>query len=116
MKTRIAALCAWLLFPLMAGAHAHLETTQPANGSVINAPPANFLLKFSEPVRLTSLSLLKAGAREPQKIAALPTAASAQITIPAPTLLPGSYELRYRVVSADGHIVSDSVHFTFANP
>jgi methionine-rich copper-binding protein CopC len=116
VKARIAALCAWLLFPLMAGAHAHLETAQPAEGSVISAAPEKFVLRFSEPAQLTALSLLKVGAREPQKIATQPAAASAQISIPAPPLGPGTYELRYRVLSADSHIMSGSVHFTIALP
>jgi len=116
VKARIAALCAWLLFPLMAGAHAHLESAQPADGSVITAPPEKFVLRFSEPAQLTSLSLLKVGVREPQKIGALPTVSSAQISIPAPPLDPGTYELRYRVLSADSHIMSGSVHFTIAMP
>jgi methionine-rich copper-binding protein CopC len=41
---------------------------------------------------------------------------SAQISIVAPALGPGSYELRYRVLSADSHIMSGSVHFTIAMP
>jgi copper resistance protein C len=117
---RIAALCAWLLlpvlFPPLAAAHAHLESAQPADGSVINTLPGQFVLRFSEPAQVTSLRLLKAGVPEPQKIAATPAPASAQISIPAPRLEPGSYELQYRVLSADGHIVSGSVHFTIAMP
>jgi len=116
VKLRIAVLCAWLLFPLMAGAHAHLEAAQPADGSVITAAPDKFILSFSEPAQLTSLSLLKTGVSEPQNIATPPTAMSAQISIPAPALGPGSYELRYRVLSADSHIMSGSVHFTIAMP
>jgi methionine-rich copper-binding protein CopC len=116
VKARIAALCAWLLFPLMAGAHAHLEAAQPADGSVITAAPGQFILKFSEPAQLTSLTLLKAGEHEPQKIAPLPAVTSTLISIPAPPLGPGVYELRYRVLSADGHIMAGSVHFTIAKP
>lgn len=116
MKLRLAALCAWLLLPLVAAAHAHLEAAQPADGSVITAAPDKFVLSFSEPAQLTSLSLLKTGVSEPQKIAALPSAMSAQISIVAPALGPGSYELRYRVLSADSHIMSGSVHFTIAMP
>jgi methionine-rich copper-binding protein CopC len=116
VKARIAALGAALLFPLLAAAHAHLESAQPAEGSVITALPDQFVLRFSEPAQLTSLSLLKAGVREPQKIASTPAPASTQINIPAPRLEPGSYELQYRVLSADGHIMSGSVHFKIAMP
>ena len=116
MKSRIAALCTWLLLPLMAGAHAHLGASEPADGSVITAAPEQFTLKFSESAHLTSLTLLKAGEHEPQKISPLPAVTNTLISIPAPPLGPGVYELRYRVLSADGHIMSGSVHFTIAKP
>lgn len=117
MKVPIAALCACLmLLPLIAAAHAHLQSAEPAEGSVITAAPAKFTLKFSEPAQLTALSLLKAGTQQPQKIAAMAAESSTDISAPAPPLGPGSYELRYRVISADGHIMSGSIHFTIATP
>jgi len=118
VKLRIAALCAWLAFPLIAGAHAHFQASQPADGSVVSPFPEKFVLRFSEPAQLTSLSLLKTGVREPLKIPSLPAVTSTEISIPVHGLSvgPGSYELRYRVLSADGHIMSGSIHFTIANP
>ena len=114
MTIRIAVLAACLLFPLLAGAHAHLEAVEPADGSTVPAAPENYILRFSEPAQLTSQTLLKVGEQEPRKIAPLPAVTSTQISIPARPLAPGSYELRYRVLSADGHIISGSVHFTIA--
>jgi methionine-rich copper-binding protein CopC len=114
LKSLIAGLCLLLLWPLAAVAHAHLVQALPADGSVIGTPPAQFSLKFSEAATLTALSLHKQGEPQPQKIAPLPATASAQINIPAPPLAPGIYELSYRLISADGHVMGGSVHFTIA--
>jgi len=103
-------LLAWL-WPLAALAHAHLEQAQPADGSS-GAAPAQLLLKFSEQTHLTALTLQKSGEAQVRKIEPLPTAANAQFTLPAPHLDPGAYELRYRLISADGHPMAGSLRFT----
>ena len=114
MKSGAVCLCAMLLWPIAAAAHAHLQQSLPAEGSVVSSAPAQFMLKFSEAAQLTALSLQKQGEPQAQKIQPLPTAASAEISVAAPRRDPGIYELRYRVVSADSHVVSGSVHFTVA--
>jgi methionine-rich copper-binding protein CopC len=108
------ALCAWalLLWPIAALAHAHLLQSLPAEGSTLSAAPAQFTLKFSEVAHLTALSLQKQGDAQAHKITPLPSEASAQFSVPAPRLDAGVYELRYRVISADSHVVAGSVHFT----
>ena len=107
---------AWLLWPLALSAHAHLEQSQPAEGANLNRAPEQFVLKFSESAHLTALSVQKSGEHEARKIESLPAAASDQISVPAPRLEPGAYELRYRVLSADGHLVAGSVHFKISPP
>jgi methionine-rich copper-binding protein CopC len=114
VKSRLAVLCAGLALPLLAGAHAHLTAAEPADGSTLSAAPAQFILRFSEPALLTALGVQAQGTSRPQKITPLPTTASAEIHVAAPPLAPGAWELRYRVVSADGHLMAGSVHFTIA--
>lgn len=114
---QLRLLCSlWLLWPLVATAHAHLEQSQPAEGAILAAAPAQFTLSFSESSQLTALSLKRADQSSAQKLGPLPGAAGAQLSVPAPRLDPGSYELRYRVISADGHIVAGSIHFTVTAP
>ena len=60
------------------------------------------------------LALIRNGQGSAQKVAPLPTESALELNVPAPQLTPGSYELRYRVISADGHIMAGSVHFTVA--
>jgi copper transport protein len=109
-----AASVALLASSTLANAHAHLKESQPAEGSVINAAPASIVLKFSESAQLTALTVQKEGAAE-QKIAPLPTASSAQLSVPAPKLSPGKYTVSWRVVSADNHVMAGKLHFTIGD-
>jgi methionine-rich copper-binding protein CopC len=108
----------WLLlfsaWPLVALAHAHLQHSDPADGAVLKDAPTQFTLQFSEAAQLTALELSRSGAAPPQRIGPLPSAPAAQLQIAAPRLEAGDYELRYRVISADGHIMAGKVHFTVA--
>jgi methionine-rich copper-binding protein CopC len=114
VNARLLCLCALLLSPLAASAHARLLQAVPADGSSVSAAPAQFTLKFSEVSQLTALSLQKQGEPQARRITPLPTGPSAQFSVPAPRLESGVYELRYRVFSADSHVVAGSVHFTIS--
>jgi methionine-rich copper-binding protein CopC len=116
MKRRAAVLAGLTLMalPLAALAHAHLEQSEPADGAVVAASPARIALHFSEAVQLTLLSVTPEDQAKPQKLGPLPTAAAAQLSVPAPALAPGRYEVRFRVISADGHVMAGSVHFAVA--
>jgi methionine-rich copper-binding protein CopC len=112
MKTSIwLATAALVLATTGADAHSHLKGSVPGDGSVVNAAPASIVLKFSEAAKLTALTLQKDGGAE-QKLAPLPSAAAAEISVPAPKLEPGKYVVSYRVVSDDNHIMSGKLEFT----
>ena len=110
-RSIVLASAALLAFSTLANAHAHLKEAQPAEGSVMKAAPANIVLKFSEAARLTALTVQKEGEAE-QKLAPLPSAPAAEVSVPAPKLAPGKYVLNWRVVSDDNHIMSGKLHFT----
>ena len=95
-------------------AHAHLEEASPAEGSVLHGAPHELVLRFSEPARLTTLTLEREGGA-PQKIAPLPRKSEARIIVPLPVLPAGHYQFHWRVLSADGHVVPGELHFTL-NP
>ncbi|HKT71778.1 MAG TPA: copper resistance CopC family protein [Steroidobacteraceae bacterium] len=117
MKKTIVRTCAGLLlltYAALAVAHAHLEQATPADGSVLSHAPSSLVLRFSEPVRVTALWLQKdAGAK--QKVASLPSASAPEITVPLPALSPGEYVVTWRVLSADGHVMPGSLHFTLSD-
>jgi len=104
---------ALITIAVTASAHAHLQKSSPADGSVITTSPANLVLNFSEAARLTALSIQK-GSEPEQKLKPLPTTAAQQISVPLPALTPGTYSVSWRVVSDDGHMMSGALHFTLA--
>jgi methionine-rich copper-binding protein CopC len=101
------------LFGVSAHAHAHLQKSSPADNSVITTSPPNLELHFSEPARLTALSIQK-GEEPKQNLAPLPTTAAQQVTVPLPPLISGTYLVVWRVISDDGHVMAGSLHFTLA--
>jgi len=103
-----------LAFALQAQAHTHLKEAVPANGSTVTQAPSNLVLTFSGPVRLTALSIAKPDGSDEKKIAPLPEASSASITVPAPKLVAGQYLVNWRIVGADGHVMSGKFSFTVA--
>ena len=111
MKILMTAILLAATLSSPAFAHTKLKSAVPADGSTVATAPAAFTLAFSEPVRLTALSVQKDGGAE-QKITGLPTAAAAEARIPAPKLENGRYTLSYRLVGADGHVINGKISFT----
>lgn len=96
-----------------AHAHAHLRHSVPADGSVLSAPPRQVVLDFSEAARLTAAWIQRSGgSRTP--IAGLPRQSAASVAVSLPALGAGRYELSWRALSADGHIMPGHIHFTVA--
>jgi len=102
------------------GAHAELEASTPSAGSTISEMPSSISLTFGED--LISLSGEKVNSL------ALSDPSGAAVTLSAPTVTggkisakiespggevfaSGTYEITYRVVSADGHPISGSIPF-----
>ena len=100
-------------FGVTASAHAHLEKSSPADGSVITTSPSSIVLSFSEAARLTALSIQR-GDEAKQNLKPLPTSGAKQISVPLPPLKPGAYSLTWRVLSDDGHMMSGALRFTLA--
>ena len=100
-------------FAVTASAHAHLEKSSPADGSVMMTSPSSIVLSFSEAARLTALSIQR-GDEAKQSLKPFPTAAARQISVPLPPLKPGAYSLTWRVLSDDGHVTTGTLRFTLA--
>jgi methionine-rich copper-binding protein CopC len=109
----VFAVLGLLAVPSAALAHTHLESSVPANGSVLKTPPQAIVLTFAEAARLTALSLQKDN--EPaQKLSPLPSAAARELSVPVPRLTPGKYVVSWRVLSDDGHVMPGKLSFTIA--
>ena len=106
---------AFLLGSTFAQAHSHLQSSKPAEGSVINASPTTLELNFSEPVTLTAASIQK-GDETSRSLALSSDKPSQKISIAVPTLVPGKYVVNYRAVSDDSHVMSGVLHFSVGSP
>jgi hypothetical protein len=119
--SRIAALAlaALLALPLSAAAHALLAKSEPARRAVLSKPPAQVRLWFNERLEpaFCTLSVLDA-AGKPVTTAAAHVAAEDPklLELTLPSLAPGTYTVRYQVLSVDGHTVKSSFTFSVKSP
>lgn len=97
-----------------AQAHAELESTNPADGSSISAPPENVVLTFGEELVPETVNVAISDAGGPLD-GITPRTDGAVVTVPWPAEVgDGDYTVAFRVVSQDGHPVEGIFAFTVA--
>ncbi|MBS1846429.1 MAG: CopD family protein [Actinobacteria bacterium] len=105
-----------LLLPAAASAHARLEGTSPPQGAVVKTEPSAVVFEFDEPVEGNFGAVRvydAAGERVDEGDAFHPDGEGPKLGVHLKPGLPdGSYTATYRVVSADGHIVSSGYVFS----
>jgi copper transport protein len=105
-----------LLTPAAASAHARLEGTSPPQGAVVKQEPSAVIFEFDEPVEgnFGAVRVYDAtGERVDEGDAFHPDGEGPRLGVHLKANLPdGSYTATYRVVSADGHIVSSGYVFS----
>ena len=105
-----------LLLPAAASAHARLEGTSPPQGAVVKQEPSAVIFEFDEPVEgnFGAVRVFDAeGERVDEGDAFHPDDEGPKLGVHLkPDLPDGSYTATYRVVSADGHIVSSGYVFS----
>jgi copper transport protein len=111
-----AALGLALAAPAGALAHAQLEETTPQRGAVVEQEPGAVIFRFDEPVEgnFGAVRVYDAnGSRVDEGDAFHPNGEGPRLGVHLKPGLPdGSYTATYRVVSADGHIVSSGFVFS----
>jgi copper transport protein len=104
------------LAPASALAHARLEATDPPQGATVKHEPAAVVFRFDESVEgnFGAVRVYDAsGERVDEGDAFHPDGDGPRLGVHlAPNLPDGSYTATYRVVSADGHIVSSGYVFS----
>lgn len=113
MKRAIALTTALALSLAAAVALAHtaLRKATPADGSTVAAAPKELVLEFSEPVRLTAVSLASADGKKVD-MAAVPADTVARFALPVRgAMTAGDYVVSWRAVGADTHVVSGELKF-----
>jgi copper transport protein len=102
---------------LPASAHAYILTATPAAGTTVDDAPATVRIQFDEPVALPdspAITVVDAAGQRVDKndVAIDPDDATAVVVHLAP-LARGSYDVHWRVVSADTHVVHGTYAFGY---
>ena len=110
------AAAALLAIPAAASAHATLDGSAPQRGETARAQPDAVVLRFSEPVE-GNFGAVRIYDAEGKQVDASdvfhPGGEGSELAVRlGPDLPDGSYTATYRVVSADGHVVSGGYVFS----
>jgi copper resistance protein C len=108
-----------LALPMPVFAHAIMVKSQPVADSTIAESPKQVDVWFNDKVgsEYKALAVIdSAGKRVDNKDAAQETFDQSHLYVTIPQLPPGTYNVRYRVVSLDTHIVTGKFKFTIKTP
>ena len=111
----LCLLVAVLVDPIASWGHAYLVKSSPARRAVLTSSPAHVVLWFNERLeaQFSQVSVwnnaaqqvdagnIQVGPDDPKKL-----------SVDLPTLPAGSYTVKFRVLSVDGHIVESEFPFT----
>jgi copper transport protein len=105
-----------LAVPARADAHAVLLETRPAAGTAVDAAPEAVVLRFSETVTLVRPEDVSIVGSDARPVIAGPAERDPQnsrvITKPLGVgVAPGTYTVRYRVLSSDAHVIPGAFAF-----
>lgn len=107
------------LAPMAVQAHAILVKSIPAKDEEVTEPPKQISVWFNEGVRseYKALAVIDSnGKRVDNHDVEQSLTDSSNLTATVPSLEPGVYTVRYRVVSKDTHIVTGKFNFTVKAP
>jgi methionine-rich copper-binding protein CopC len=117
MKRSIYTVAALLFASSLAHAHSELTSSMPADKASVATAPKEVMLHFSEPVRLTAVSVTRSGGAK-QDLSGIPAERVKDFTVAAPGLGDGQYEVSWRALSSDSHVMTGTFSFSVgaANP
>lgn len=96
-----------------AAAHDELLGSTPASGEALGSAPTEVTLTFSADVLTIGAAVIVADGEGKDWAAAAPAVDNGVVSVPlVPALPAGGYEIRWRVVSQDGHPISGLIPFT----
>ncbi|MCX7560898.1 copper resistance protein CopC [Sulfitobacter sp. F26204] len=93
-------------------AHSPLDATTPAHDAVIAEMPAEVLLTFKGEIRLTRVSISQAGAEQVDMDLGQQTTFAQEFALPVQDMGAGTYQVEWRGLGADGHVLKGSFSFT----
>ena len=118
--TKFVAVLAILFFAVIPSAQAHssLISSEPSEGQSLNVIPQTLTLAFNEDLIeienqvVNSLTLVNKSSGESTPLVVTTSGPSLMGEIPEGTYSEGGYQLKYRVVSADGHPITGTISFS----
>ena len=112
MARMAVALLSVSLQALPAAAHSPLISSSPADGDVLAAVPQAIEIKFRGTARLVRLALTGAQSGEVTLSEEHLMVEKHRHTVALPAIAADQYEVRWRALSEDGHLVKGSFSFT----
>lgn len=116
VRLPVASLITVLSFSSAALAHAHLNTSEPADGSLLTTSPATISLKFSEGLEPAFSHMTVTGpSGETVSLGNGVVGGQGDVELsssPVTPLQPGRYVVKWDVLSRDGHKTSGMTTFT----
>ena len=109
--TMLAVLLAVVMAPGLALAHSEARHGAPADGETLSAPPEVVRLNFGGPMRITVLKLVGPAGEVPLARTDGMQPVTTLEARPEGELGAGAYEIEWRGMSADGHIMEGTVDF-----
>ena len=91
-------------------AHTELSESVPADRAMLESAPEAVALNFSEPVRLTALTVQLDGAAK-QSLGPLPADAAEHFSVAVMALEDGHYTVSWRALSEDTHVMTGDFMF-----
>ena len=112
---RSTLLIVLLMVPITSWGHAYLVKSSPTRRAALSSPPTRVVLWFNERLeaQFSQLSVWNAEGQQVDggDVQVGPDDAK-RLSVGIPTLPAGSYRVKYRVLSVDGHIVEAEFPFT----
>jgi len=129
MFRRTIAVFTLVVFPIMAIAHSPLQKANPANGAVLETPPTEYKMLFKSPAKLIKFEIFQKGNNDNKKSSLLKNlfknsdrklieinykpllVLSESHSIKLPNINVGSYEVHWRAMGEDGHVLKGILTF-----
>jgi len=104
--------------PRPATAHALVLESSPRADEVLTVSPQRIFLRFNSRIEkaLSRITLTDPTGRAVPLPVAAPDPTPNQLVVPVPPLEPSQYLVRWKVLSADGHVTEGAFGFAVATP
>ena len=93
-------------------AHSPLDGTTPANEAIVLEMPAEVLMGFKGDIRLTRVAITHADTRSMDMDLGNQKTFAQEFVLPMHDMGPGTYEVEWRGLGADGHALNGTFSFT----